>query len=384
MKFSATPQLAWPKAGMGAQTFLKRHWQKRPFLFRQAITGMQPFIDPAGLCQLAEDESVESRLITGFRGRWRLQQGPFHADDLPSLSRKRWTLLVQGVDLHLEPAHALLKAFRFLPDARLDDLMISLASDQGGVGPHVDAYDVFLLQLWGRRQWRIAPPGDDRLQPGLPLKILERFEPTGQWLLEPGDMLYLPPGWGHDGIADGPCMTASIGFRAPSRQEFLREFLTAAADACDGRDPRFGDPGRQAARSHPARLPEDLARTLTAWARSWRPDDRQVRHFIGEYLTEPKPSVWFESRPTPSAAKFRREAARRGLRLDRRSRILYRRETIFINGESLGVEGPTRVWLQRLADRRAASPEDCAAVNELDECIETLRNWFAFGWLHYG
>jgi 50S ribosomal protein L16 3-hydroxylase len=154
----------------------------------------------------------------------------------------------------------MLSTFAFLPRARLDDLMVSWASDGGGVGPHVDAYDVFLLQLEGRRRWRVGPVRDAAFEPGLPLKILRRFEPTDDWLLEPGDMLYLPPGWGHDGVAEGACMTASIGFRAPGRRELARELLLRLADAFgdasddDGPDPLYADRG-QAATTAPGRIP---------------------------------------------------------------------------------------------------------------------------------
>jgi 50S ribosomal protein L16 3-hydroxylase len=300
------------------------------------------------------------------------------------LSRKRWTLLVQGVDLHLDSAHRLIERFRFIPDARLDDLMISLASDQGGVGPHVDAYDVFLLQIWGKRRWRVARPGHNSLKPGLPLKILEHFDPDEEWLLEPGDMLYLPPGWGHDGIAEGPCMTASIGFRAPSRHEFLREFLSAAADDPGGADPRFGDPGRSPARGHPAQIPTDLHRSLSDWARDWRPEPEQIERFIGRFLTEPKPSVWFESRPMPATTTLSNRARRTGLRLDRRSRMMYRGKTLFVNGEDFRFEPAAFEWFCTLADQRGLSASQCVSALETPGFVETVRAWIAHGWIGLG
>src|SRR5690606_26400779 len=190
-----------PLGSLSVDEFMRRHWQRRPLLIRQAIPGFTPPLDPRQLVELAADDDVESRLVTRRRGRWALEHGPFEPEDVPALTRRDWTLLVQGVDLHVDAAHALLARFRFVPDARLDDLMISLAGDGGGVGPHVDSYDVFLLQAWGRRRWRIGPVRQPRLVEGLPLKILDGFEPDEEWVLEPGDMLYLPPGWGHDGIA---------------------------------------------------------------------------------------------------------------------------------------------------------------------------------------
>ena len=207
--------------GLSPARFMRRHWQKRPLLVRAALPGVRPPLSRASLFALAAEEAVESRLVAHAGGDaasgWSLRRGPIPRRALPPVGRRGWTLLVQGLDLHVPAARELLSAFRFVPEARLDDLMLSWASDGGGVGPHVDSYDVFLLQVQGRRRWRVGPVGDRTPRPGLPLRILARFEPTEEWLLEPGDMLYLPPGWGHDGTAEGECMTASIGFRAPAR-----------------------------------------------------------------------------------------------------------------------------------------------------------------------
>ena len=199
---SLLPAIDTPTPLLGAlspRRFMRRHWQKRPLLIRQALPGVRPPLDRGALFALAGSEDVESRLIVRQRDRWTLRSGPLPRRALPPVSQAGWTLLVQGLDLHVPAARDLLSMFRFVPEARLDDLMLSWASDGGGVGPHVDSYDVFLLQVQGRRRWRIAPPGDDTLRPDLPLKILAHFEPQQEWPLEPGDMLYPPPGWGHDG-----------------------------------------------------------------------------------------------------------------------------------------------------------------------------------------
>jgi 50S ribosomal protein L16 3-hydroxylase len=368
---------------LSVDDFLRRHWQRRPLLVRQAVRDGAAPLDVQSLCDLAAHDGVESRLITAFNGRWLLEHGPFQSEDLPSLNRKRWTLLVQGVDLHVQAAHQLLSRFRFLPDARLDDLMISLASDQGGVGPHVDSYDVFLLQAWGRRRWRIAPPGDNRLIDGLPLKILDRFEPTEEWILEPGDMLYLPPGWQHDGMAQGPCMTCSIGFRAPSRHEFLREFLAQAADQPGGPDPRFSDAGRPPSRN-PARLPADMAAGLEAWASQWRPARADIERFIGCYLTEPKPTVWFEAHQVLSRRSFALRVVKRGLHVDPRSRILYRSRLLFLNGEAFELPRRGAGLLRRLADRRALSPLECQTLLADADCAELVYGWFNDAWIGMG
>ena len=175
--------------GLTPAQFMTRHWQKKPLLVRQAIPGFRPLLAPGELFALAAREEVESRLVARDGKAWRLQRGPFARRALPSVRKPDWTLLVQGVDLHDRAAHELLHAFDFLPAARLDDLMISYATDGGGVGPHFDSYDVFLLQAQGRRRWRYGRQRDLALREGAPLKILERFEPEEEYVLEPGDML---------------------------------------------------------------------------------------------------------------------------------------------------------------------------------------------------
>src|SRR5688572_12859296 len=184
--------------GLTPRQFLRGHWQKKPLLIRDALPGFAP-LSRARLLALARLSDVESRFVARTaRGRWTLEHGPFARSAFPARSRPAWTLLVQGVDLHDDTAHALLQRFRFVPDARLDDVMVSWASLGGGVGPHFDSYDVFLLQVQGRRRWRIGRPGDLRLKEGLPLKVLRNFVAEEELVLTPGDMLYLPPLWAHD------------------------------------------------------------------------------------------------------------------------------------------------------------------------------------------
>jgi 50S ribosomal protein L16 3-hydroxylase len=365
---------------VGVARFMRDYWQRRPLLVRQALPALQAPLDPDALVVLAARDEVESRLVSAFGGRWQLRHGPFEDGTVPSLRRRRWTLLVQGVDLHEDRAHALLERFRFVPDARLDDLMISLASDAGGVGPHVDSYDVFLVQVWGRRRWRIGWPASRALVPGLPLNVLARFEPRHEFVLEPGDMLYLPPGWAHDGIAEGPCMTCSIGFRAPSRHEFLSAFLADASESPTGPDPRFGDAGRRPV-SRPALLPEDLHAQLARWARGWRPGAAMLDDFIGRFLTEPKPQVWFERAPAMSAARFAARAMRVGLRLDRRTRIAYRRRRLFVNGERFEAAGAA-AWARALANRRRLDPASAVHALADPRCAALLLQWHEAGWLH--
>ena len=242
---------------------MRRHWQKKPLLIRGAIAGFQPILQRGELIDLAAQDDVESRLVAQTnvdgKGRWRFRHGPFTRKMLPPFKQPAWTLLVQGVDGHDARLHDLINQFRFVPDARLDDLMISYASDGGGVGPHFDSYDVFLLQAQGRRRWKIGRQKDLRLLPDMPLKILAHFEPEQEFDLEPGDMLYLPPRYAHDGIAMGECMTYSIGFRSPAKTELAREILQRLAEHAeeDVKPAVYADPD-QCAVDAPARIPRDL------------------------------------------------------------------------------------------------------------------------------
>lgn len=374
-----------PLGDLGVDRFMTRYWQRRPRLMRAALPCVQPPLSRAEVFGLAARDDVESRLVSAFDGRWRLAHGPFGPRSLPPRSRPGWTLLVQGVDGHHPAARRLLDRFRFIADCRLDDLMISWASEGGGVGPHVDSYDVFLLQVEGLRRWRLGPVRDAAMVPGLPLKVLSRFEPTEQHDLAPGDMLYLPPGWGHDGTAiGGPCMTCSIGFRAPSRLELLRHLLADAADEPGGTDQRFTDAGIRATR-RPGAIPEALFGTLSGWALDWQPRPAEVRRAIGCFLTEPKASVWFDApkRP-PTETRFDRAARAHGLCLDRRSRVAYRGRWFFINGESCAMPSQGARWLRELADRRLLSPATAARWLEDVDLARQLRSWIGHGWLRFG
>lgn len=361
--------------GLSPRVFMRRHWQKKPLLIRQALPEATPPLDRKALFSLAASEVVESRLIVRGSGRaaggWRLRPGPLPRRVLPPVAQPGWTLLVQGLDLHVPRARALLERFRFVPEARLDDLMLSWASDGGGVGPHVDSYDVFLLQVQGRRRWRVGAVRDATPQPGLPLKILARFEPQNEWLLEPGDMLYLPPGWGHDGVAEGECMTASIGFRAPARTELAREVLGRLLEGDDSGPRVLYRDASQPATAEPGRIPSGLqAFAADAVARALR-EPRAMQAALGEALTEPKPRVWFE----PGDAT----ALEGGVTLDPRSRMMYDDAHVFVNGESWRAGGRDAKLMRRLADARCLNASDVARAG--DAVRELLTQWLEDGWL---
>jgi len=361
---------------------------------------MRPLLSRAELFKLAAREHVESRLIVQQPKGWRMKQGPLTPSGLPPLSQKGWTLLVQGVDLHEPAAHALLQQFRFVPDARLDDLMISFATAGGGVGPHFDSYDVFLLQASGRRRWKIGRQKDLTLQEDVPLKILQNFEPEEEFVLEAGDMLYLPPRYAHDGVAESAvqesgkaadCMTYSIGFRAPGRRELAAELLQRLAEFSEddndaeapGRRGRaktaalYRDP-EQAATATPAALPASLAAFAGQALEEALRDPLALACALGEYMTEPKPSVWFDE----AADEWDTDAARAGkagVQLDARTRMMYDSDHVFINGESYLAKGADAALMRRLADQRGLAPQDLRKAGT--SAMALLGDWHDAGWL---
>jgi 50S ribosomal protein L16 3-hydroxylase len=365
--------------GLSEEKFLSQFWQKKPLLIRDAIPDFKGVVQAPELFALSLRHDVESRLVSRRRGSWYLQQGPFSRTQIARLPSSGWTLLVHGLNLELPGADALLRRFRFLPYARLDDVMVSYAAAGGGVGPHFDSYDVFLLQGPGRRRWRVGRPREPRLDPKAPLRVLTNFRPESDWLLEPGDMLYVPPGWAHDGVALGPSFTYSIGFRAPSDQEFAREFLAFLEDhvALAG---TYADRGAKLQR-RPAEVPNRMVRHAAAVARRIRWRARDVAGFLGEYLSAPKPQTVFSRPRTPhSCASFAALCRARGMRLDLRTRMLFREREFFVNGERVEAPGPLRRVLARLADERALPPGERLP----QPLLGLLHDWYLAGWLRIG
>jgi 50S ribosomal protein L16 3-hydroxylase len=306
---------------------------------------------------------------------WTLRRGPFGKRALPSVRQPGWSLLVQGVDIQHEWVADLKQALNFIPSARLDDVMISYATDGGGVGPHFDSYDVFLLQAHGQRRWRIGAQRDLRLRNDLPLKILSHFNPEAEWVLEPGDLLYLPPRYAHDGIAVGECMTWSIGFRAPRQDELAQEMLARLADraADELADTMYQDAGQVATRQ-PGQIPAALQSFTQAAVAALLRQPRLLDQCLGEYLTEPKAQVWFDA-----SARAPRLGRHDGVKLDRRSQMLYDRTHIYLNGESWRAGGDDARWMRRLADRRELSATELAQTSEAVRSL--LSDWLEAGWL---
>jgi len=378
--------------GLSPSQFMRRYWHRKPLLIRQAVPPDQPVITRDTLLELAADDDAEARLITQRRKKgqtqatWNLDHGPFDRDALPALKTRLWTLLVQGVNLHHGPAYALMNQFRFISDARLDDVMVSFATDGGGVGPHFDSYDVFLLQVAGKRRWRISTQSDLALTPGLPLKVLQNFEAEQEWLLEPGDMLYLPPHVAHDGVAEGECITASIGFRAPKVGEMQSQFLYQLAEQLpdDARAARRYSDAGQPPTLEPARVPPHMTAKVAEMLAQIRWNEQDVARFIGNYMSEPKQNVFFDPPGRPiSLAAFLVKWARRGVELDPKTRLLYDERNYYINGESAPLAAALRHELQILANTRALTPGNSVTLSHDSPVTHLLYEWYCAGWMRF-
>ena len=272
------------------EQFLKEYWQKKPLLIRQAFPGFEPLIPADELAGMSLEEEIESRIIleNGPNSPWQLLSGPFKEDTFSTLPKDKWTLLIQGVDQWLPEAADLLQNFNFIPNWRLDDLMISFATDGGSVGPHYDQYDVFLLQAEGQREWRIGQmcsEHDDFLKE-TKLRLLAKFEETDRWVLEPGDMLYLPPRLAHYGISQGNCQTYSIGFRAPSQSELMHS-LVDQIDASTNEDQRYGD-SDLALQEHSGEISEAALQQVREFMIQALEDPILLSDTIGKLMTEAK------------------------------------------------------------------------------------------------
>jgi 50S ribosomal protein L16 3-hydroxylase len=355
---------------------MRDHWQRRPLLVRGAFEAFTDPLSPAQVLALAAREEAQSRLVVRRGKQWSLEHGPFPRARWRSLPSRDWTVLVQDTNHFSDAVDRLLREFDFVPHARVDDVMVSYAAPGGGVGPHVDSYDVFLLQGRGRRRWQVSHQRDHAFVPGLPLRVLERFVPEEEWVLEAGDMLYLPPGVAHHGVAETECLTWSIGFRAPSDAEIVQGFLDFLRDRLAPAG-QLADPGAAPTR-HPGEIPAGMLRHAARALREIRWTPEVVREFVGCHASEAKAHVFFDPPArVPTRARFVRECATRGVALDPRTRLLFSGTMFFINGEAVAVEPAARETLRALADRRRLE----APVEAPPQFWELAHAWHARGFL---
>lgn len=356
------------------RAFFRRHWQKKPLLARGALPE-RPRLSGDELAGLACEEEVESRLVLGSVERgFRLEPGPFPPGRFARLPKRDWTLLVQDVDKHVPRVARLLESFLGFPEWRLDDVMVSFAAPGGSVGPHVDAYDVFLVQLRGKRRWQLSRQTDLELRKDSELKLLERFVPEEEHVVGPGDVLYLPPGVAHYGVAETACMTASIGFRAPSQEELLADFLQELAARPES-DERYADPDLEPRRDPSELAAHELDRLRALVRAGLAVSDARIDDFLGRYLTRLKPSLELAFLPEAPPSTLR-EVLPRGARtlLARAHASRWLRVASsegprwFVNGVTLDVPRAAERFVAALADgqtRAALGLADDAASARL-------------------
>jgi 50S ribosomal protein L16 3-hydroxylase len=367
--------------GIDPRQFLEEYWQKKPLLIRAAIPGFTGLLSAEELAGLACEEDVQSRLVTQRQKKWRVEQGPFEEARFLKLPEKDWTLLVQGVNHHMPEASALLQQFDFIPHARLDDLMVSYAPDGGGVGPHFDSYDVFLLQGEGKRLWRVSEQKDLTLVDGAALRILENFQTEQEWLLEAGDMLYLPPHIAHWGIAVGDCMTYSIGFRAPSAQELVHEFLGFLQERYVP-EGMYADPDLEL-QQHPAKIGTAMLDQVAGMLNNIRWNKADVAEFLGRYLSEPKSHVMFDHPASISESAFHKRLQKKGIDLSLKSQLLFHEKHFFMNGEQVEIPKSSGGLMRQLADQRHLAAMSFTEDFKGEFLVKQLHEWYLAGYLRF-
>lgn len=370
-------------------TFLRDHWQKKPLLIRNPWHSWRNPLSPDQLAGLACEDHVESRLITQSSDDWNAEHGPLPEARFEELGTVPWTLLVQAVDHHVPDVAALVEPFRFIPNWRIDDVMVSYASDGGGVGPHFDHYDVFLIQGLGQRRWQIGGMCDDQtaLRSHEDLLLLAHFDVAEEWLLDPGDMLYIPPGIAHNGVAVGAdCMTYSIGFRSPSRKELISNWCDDLLPNMSD-DDRYGDPDLSI-QTNPGEIAESAIDRLHAMLTEKLTDRGDFAKWFGQYSSTPRypETDWRPQEPIDKDQLRRILVDDHPLLRNAASRFSFIRESedgclLFVDGECFPVAAAAAPLAKRLcADSHIIVDP---AEREADEVIDLLTALYNGGSLSF-
>jgi 50S ribosomal protein L16 3-hydroxylase len=378
--------------GISAETFLTHYWQKEPLLVRGALADFECPITPEELGGLALEKDVESRLIKhiGDDAPWEVKHGPFSEHDLTSLPDTHWTLLIQEVNKHVPEFAELQERFSFLPNWRLDDVMVSFAPAQGTVGPHADNYDVFIIQGTGRRRWQInrTEPADDDLIPDLPLKIMKAFQPEEEWVLEPGDMLYLPPGVAHHGVALEDSLSISVGYRAPTLGDLLSGFYGEAI-AAQETEHFYRDPDL-ALQLSPGELSEQARAAIRHLVRTIAIDDASIDHWFGRYITDVRPGHHIPEPEQPlNADQFIERLSECGeLQRSEYCRYAYIREggesiRFYVAGEEYILRGIVCKIAELLANQRHYDSEQLMQHIEKPGVSELLTELYNMGGVYF-
>ena len=367
---------------VSVEKFLSEYWQKKPLLIRQALPDITPPIFADELAGLACEEEVESRLIIhdAESDQWELTHGPFTEETFQALPQTHWTLLVQAVDHWVPAAADFLSQFYFIPSWRVDDLMISYSGDKGGVGPHYDNYDVFLVQVSGRRQWEVCGIHDESSPrcPDTPVKILSEWEPEDCWVLEPGDLLYVPPRVGHSGIAVGEnCMTCSVGFRAPSHGDMLRDFSEHIGEQLS-EEIRYADPDL-VPQANPGQISPEAVKKVQRVLTQYVEDSDALARWFGRYMTSPK---YLDEESAHE--EYRLEDVRKHLATGKKlmrnegSRFAFQEYgkslLLFVDGRQYTCSESVTELVKTLCAERIIKPEVCVSTEEHDSLLLDLLN----------
>lgn len=375
--------------GLSIEAFLEEYWQKKPLLIRGAFPGYESPVSIQEFMQIACKDDAEARLVLEKDGDypWQLLYGPFE-EDFHDLPQTHWTMLVQEVNRFVPEIARLLDSFRFIPSWRIDDIMVSYATEHGGVGAHIDNYDVFLLQGMGHRRWQImnAPVEDELLIPDLDIRMLQNFRPDEDWVLAPGDMLYLPPRIAHKGIALNDCMTFSVGFRAPSHAEILSGFLGYVAEQYDPLL-RYGDPDLQIS-SHPHEIDQKALKKVRSVLQEALRADRMIDEWFGQFITEPRREVYAYPLDEPLSQDETRTFFKEGGALKKfagASFAFIREDSgdvqLFVNGMNFLFPSPIADSAPLICETSPLTGEDVTPYMESDTFVELLTDLINEGFL---
>lgn len=365
-------------------TFLKKYWQKKPLLIRNAIENFQSPITEKDLFSIAQDEEAISRLIEYKQGLWQVKYGPFKKSDFPKKKNTPWTVLVQNINHHFSFANSFLNFFKFIPYARLDDLMVSYATKNGSVGPHFDSYDVFLFQAKGEREWKISDQKEFALDKKSAIKIITNFRSKNSWVLKPGDMLYLPPNIGHWGISQSDdCLTYSIGFRAPSSFEIQSKFLDFIQDSLNtNKNYLYKDPNLNLQKD-PAEINANMIKKIQQTVNQLRWNKNLINTFIGQLLTEPVETAIFQ-RPKPISLEiFKKNLSKKILELNPKTRMLFIKNNFYINGELIEVDKKYAAYLRQLANNKKISFKPSLDKKDLNALGITFLPLYLSGFIDF-
>ena len=364
--------------------FLKNYWQKKPLLIKNAIANFESPITESDLFTIAQNEEAVSRLIEYKQDIWQVKYGPFKKSDLPKKTNIPWTILVQNINHYLPFAESFLNLFKFIPYARLDDLMISYATKKGSVGPHFDSYDVFLFQAQGIREWKISDQKKFTLDKKSSIKIITNFKSKNSWVLKPGDMLYLPPNIGHWGISQSDdCLTYSIGFRAPATFEIQSKFLDFIQDHLIANENEIYKDPNLAPQKNPAEISSNMTKAMRNIVDRLRWDKSSINHFIGQLLSEPIESSIFETRKPLSLKAFEKRIVNKTLKLNSKTRMLFIKNNFYVNGEFIKIDKKYTPFLKQLANDREISLESTLNKSDLNALGIVLLPLYVAGFVDF-